>query len=407
MVVEVIEISSYMTDEEEIAGRIYKHVGIVIFVHKSKQREKLPFMIIPTQEKKSEEFFREQLTKVQCGSTKDGFSFVKLTLRHALKEIELMLIVKPTFETKFMEVWRKLLPNSKRPQKIDEERLKSNSTFFRKASEISLSYEKLANHYGKQISSMEDQVMMSLYANFMSQHFTLKKKDLMIKLRRDEFRNMPNFIKTYSENATLDFWISNSIKYTIDHQCNLQSKKKCTNYGLKKCSGCRVARYCNIECQTEDWTSHAEECQRWGDHYKTHFLFLGDTLMDILKKRLPGEVKLRLSFEDFMSVVSNKIFELNFEIITDIRFHKKANYFKGTRFDEFVSAEDCKNLLRGAPAQKEDTRKQLENVWGKNEMFDVFDRPPLPAERKRSFDYSRIFGRIASTFQHVLSFKKQ
>ena len=404
MVVEIIELTSFLTDDEDVAQKLTQHFGIIIFVHKLNQREKqkLPFLIIPTQEKVTEEFHLNQLSKVQCGSIKNGLSFIKFTLNiQKGQESNLMLIVQPVFETKFMEIWSKVLPNSKRPRIIDEEKLKSDQTFLRKSSEISARYEDLARDYGKQISSMRDQMMMSLYANFMTPHVSLKKKELLSKLREGEFRNLPNFVKTHSEFTTLDFWISDSVVYTINHQCNLQARKKCKNFGLKKCSRCRVARYCNTECQKEDWKYHAEECQRWGEHYRTHFLFLGDTLMDIMKRRIPGDVKLRLTFEEFMALLSAKMFELNFELITDIRFHQ--NIMKqGTRFDEFVSADKCKSLLRGCSGRKEDIRIQLEEVWGKNKMFEVFDKPPPRADSV--FDYSRLFGRVASRVRLAGSF---
>merc|ERR1712150_27848 len=143
------------------------------------------------------------------------------------QESNLMLIVPPIFETKFMEIWSKVFPNSKKPRVIDEEKLKSEQTFLRKSSEISARYEALARDYGIQISSMRDQMMMSLYANFMTPHVSLKKKELLSKLREEEFRNLPNFVKTHSEFTTLDFWISDSVVYTINHQCNLQARKKC------------------------------------------------------------------------------------------------------------------------------------------------------------------------------------
>ena len=409
MVVEVIEINYFLTDDEDVAQKLIKHFGIIIFVHKINQRQnsKLPFLIIPTQEKETEEFFLDQLSKVQCGSIKNGLSFIKFTLKiqqgQCLKESNLMLIVQPAFETKFMEVWTKILPNSKKPRTLDEEKLKSEQTFLSKASVISNRFEDLTEYYGKQISSMRDQMMLSLYANFMTQHVSLKKKELLTKLREEEFRNLPKFIKIHSEFTTLDFWISDSVTYTINHQCNLQARKKCKNFGLKKCSRCRVARYCNSNCQTEDWKSHAAECQRWGEHYRTHFLFLGDTLMDILRRRIPGDVKLRITFEEFMALLSAKMFELNFELITDRRFHQ--NILKqGTRFDEFVSADECRNLLRGPPGRKEDVRIQLEEVWGKNKVFEVFDKPAPQPQRFSVFDYSRLFGRVASGIRLAGSF---
>ena len=74
--------------------------------------------------------------------------------------------------------------------------------------------------------------------------------------------------------------------------------------------------------------------------------------MDILKRRIPGDVKLRLTFEEFSALLSAKIFEFNFELITE-------------EIEEFSK---CRNLLRGAPAKKEDVKTQIKEVWGKNEL---------------------------------------
>ncbi len=281
MVLEIIELSAFSTDDEDLAQKVIKHFGIIIFVHKSNQndKQKLPFLIIPTQERETEEFFLEQLSDVQYGSFKNGRIFVKFTLKmekkrkrgEFFKESNLMLIFQSAFEEKLIEILSykvKVLPDSTRPRILDEESI-LEKTFLRESSEITLKYQDLNKYYEKQRSSMRDQIMMSLYANFMTPHVSLKKKEILSKLREEEFRNLPKFVKTHSEFATLDFWISDSVTYTINHQCNLnrhlQAKKKCKNFGLKKCSRCRVARYCNTDCQNEDWKYHASECQRWGE----------------------------------------------------------------------------------------------------------------------------------------------
>jgi len=68
----------------------------------------------------------------------------------------------------------------------------------------------------------------------------------------------------------------------------------------------------------------------------------------------------------------------------------------------FVSADDCRNLLRGDPGKKEDVRTQLEEVWGENKLFEVFDKPPPRAERSSMFDFSQWFRWVAS---EVFSFE--
>ena len=329
MVVEIFELTTFLLDDEDVARKITPHFGIMILVHKLNQRgkQKIPFMIIPTQEKETEEFFLDQLSKVQCGSYDSDLSFInfsfKIQMGQSFKEFSLMLIMEPDFEKKFMEIWPEVLPNSMKPSILDNE-LKSEQTFQRKASEISVRFEDMAEFYEEKICEKVEIMMMSLYANFMTPHVSLKKKELMFKLREEEFRKLPQFVKTNSQFTGLDEWIIDSFVYTRRHRCNLQKRKKCNKFGLKKCSQCRVARYCNTDCQNKDWKYHAAECQSWGENYRTFFLFLGDTLMDIMKRHIPGKVKLRLTFEEFTALLSAKMFELNFELITDIRFYQKS-----------------------------------------------------------------------------------
>ena len=109
-----------------------------------------------------------------------------------------MLIIKPDFEKKFMEIWPEVLPNSMKPSILDNE-LKSEQTFQRKASEISVRFEDMAEFYEEKICEKVEIMMMSLYANFMTPHVSLKKKELMFKLREEEFRKLPLFVKTNSQ----------------------------------------------------------------------------------------------------------------------------------------------------------------------------------------------------------------
>jgi ankyrin repeat protein len=37
----------------------------------------------------------------------------------------------------------------------------------------------------------------------------------------------------------------------------------CSGAGLKKCTGCRQARYCGRACQLAHWKAHKADCKRW------------------------------------------------------------------------------------------------------------------------------------------------
>jgi hypothetical protein len=39
-------------------------------------------------------------------------------------------------------------------------------------------------------------------------------------------------------------------------------KKRSSYTKMKKCSRCRNATYCSVECQKQDWNRHKTECQK-------------------------------------------------------------------------------------------------------------------------------------------------
>ena len=225
MVLEIFKVTTVMTDDDDLAQKVTPHFGIIIFVHKSNQggKQKIPFLIIPTQKKEREEFFLEQLSKVDCGflmkennENEKGLPFIKFTLKGlSLKESNLIfLFEKPEFVMKFAEIWSEVLPHSKRPRtKITDEESRLLEMIVIKADEISTRYDDLSRFYQEKMSSKRDLMMMSLYANFMIPRVSLKKKELLSKLE-EEFRNLPKFVKTHSEFTTLGTWIGESIIYT-------------------------------------------------------------------------------------------------------------------------------------------------------------------------------------------------
>ena len=43
----------------------------------------------------------------------------------------------------------------------------------------------------------------------------------------------------------------------MEQQCQ---KEGCHNVGSRRCSRCKVARYCSKECQTAAWKQHKKQC---------------------------------------------------------------------------------------------------------------------------------------------------
>jgi hypothetical protein len=41
------------------------------------------------------------------------------------------------------------------------------------------------------------------------------------------------------------------------------SRPTCSGAGIKKCNGCKQARYCGEPCQLAHWKAHKTDCKRW------------------------------------------------------------------------------------------------------------------------------------------------
>jgi hypothetical protein len=45
-------------------------------------------------------------------------------------------------------------------------------------------------------------------------------------------------------------------KYAVCSTCKIISAK------TKRCGGCKIERYCSVECQKRDWVNHKQTCKR-------------------------------------------------------------------------------------------------------------------------------------------------
>jgi hypothetical protein len=54
----------------------------------------------------------------------------------------------------------------------------------------------------------------------------------------------------------IDFLLTHSLTHTFDKVC-----ARCGRVGgLRKCKGCKAARYCSVDCQKGHWASHKPAC---------------------------------------------------------------------------------------------------------------------------------------------------
>ena len=91
------------------------------------------------------------------------------------------------------------------------------------------------------------------------------------------------------------------LDYLGDHQC---SNPGCAKFSLVKCSNCKVARYCNQECQEHDSEHHRVLCSNLKRKRK-------ETVDNqIIRRHFKHTRDKYVSYEYFLSKISSKIFEL-------------------------------------------------------------------------------------------------
>eukprot|EP00092_Neocalanus_flemingeri_P020702 GFUD01022435.1.p1 GENE.GFUD01022435.1~~GFUD01022435.1.p1 ORF type:complete len:385 (-),score=47.23 GFUD01022435.1:54-1157(-) len=96
------------------------------------------------------------------------------------------------------------------------------------------------------------------------------------------------------------------------HQC---SNLVCTKFSLVKCSACKVARYCDQECQEMDLEQHRPRCPELKKRRKeNHGKQIAKSFFK--SEKLPRTETSGLSYEYFISKIQSKIFEHYGDMVT-------------------------------------------------------------------------------------------
>ena len=387
MAILVFEVQNLISDDEDFCNEIMKHYGVIIFGYKSQhltqqknqKKKKVPFLYIPTQDLTTKHLYPEQLSKVEYGSIGTGGNYIKFTFfkRPHDEEMSLMIILSSFYMTKFIEKCTKILPHSKKPQLISEKTLKSQP-FFAKAMSMFSKYEAKIEA-SRNVAKLMDSWKITLYANYMSEHYEIKKPVKKVKqLLRDD---APKFISSYCPASGHEFWLAILNQFIADHRCNLQLRGRCRGFSLQKCCRCRVARYCSTQCQLQDWTQHSSgQCDYWRERFKSE-LFIGEAVETILKERLPKKAQLSIHYDGFHSLVSSSVFDASLNIIRDKHFIQRmmkeadGNDISYKCFKETFGNDISKIniLLREEPKSREVILKQLDEAWGKHRLFNPPD----------------------------------
>ena len=138
---------------------------------------------------------------------------------------------------------------------------------------------------------------LQLYTDFITKYPTTTRKEAKKIIRAIE--NVPKFLKwSWTSPAPMLFTVTTFI---LTHVCE---NLKCEKLSLLACDDCRVAHYCDEECQEADWGRHQNICEKMKDERLNKFLIPNDLFVEMKKVN-----KKVISFEAFLREIAYKIYE--------------------------------------------------------------------------------------------------
>ena len=138
---------------------------------------------------------------------------------------------------------------------------------------------------------------LQLYANFITRYPIVTRKEAKMLIR--DMENVPKFLKlSWSSPAPMLFTVTTFI---LTHVCE---NLKCEKLSLLVCDDCRVAHYCDEECQEADWGRHQNICEKMKDERLNKFLIPNDLFVEMKEAN-----KKVISFDAFFREIAYKIYE--------------------------------------------------------------------------------------------------
>ena len=215
-----------------------------------------------------------------------------------------------------------------------------------------------------------------VYCNFIVSNREKTRKELKELLGM--VKNWPKFLQQHFPEANFFFLLNTTYKFLVLHKCALE---ECEGFSLVKCSSCKSAHYCNIQCQQKDFERHSSVCGTDASlkKYKicqgencsgcgTEIFIdgqLGRQLEVMLSERgyFKGKV---LTFQEFISIINLQIFEAAFNSF------ERCEFFNGISLFTFkTTAKHVGHLLK-------DRTKSLPAKHFEKQLFEVgFWPPPL------------------------------
>ena len=138
---------------------------------------------------------------------------------------------------------------------------------------------------------------LQIYADFITRYPTTTRKEAKKIIRAIE--NVPQFLKiSWTSPAPMLFTVTTFI---LTHVCE---NLKCEKLSLLVCDDCRVAHYCDEECQEADWGRHQNICKKMKEESLNKFLIPNDLFVEMKKVNIKV-----ISFEAFFREIAYKVYE--------------------------------------------------------------------------------------------------
>ena len=111
-------------------------------------------------------------------------------------------------------------------------------------------------------------------------------------------------------------WVLHDILFSFfdHHACRNPS---CDSFSWFKCKDCKVAHYCDVKCQEEDWAHHEDICQQMKEQRKQ--MYLVPKLVQAEYERMYGAENM-ISFKKFVKEIAYGTYSMLYGAIKNPNF---------------------------------------------------------------------------------------
>ena len=134
------------------------------------------------------------------------------------------------------------------------------------------------------------------------------------------------------------------INYIKTHKCNIED---CSNFSKTKCSICKTAIYCSVECQKKDFEMHSKEvCEKLKKNYVNHVEAFRNMITDIVysKMQISDNDQGNVSLNDFCSRIKPWALSGYHDYIVKKTFLLGSIKYSSEKFSNIDISEKSKKL---------------------------------------------------------------